>query len=304
MITEAWLEFVIYGMLGLLSLLLWWAVLENLLTRSYSVREALFGPSPNVAVAWDLLGGFCAIGLVASSIISGEALANLWLDVEYTALILLGTVALLAGLRLLLAGLLRVWFYGSLDAQGQRISINNELFVQRNLATGVFSATMYLMLAMSLLELDPVALVAGVWLSLWNLLGVWFVGLLLIVLHSLTCLGLGPREHLLRESFHENNPAAPCSFSGLLAGTLLTFHALTTQLGSAAHAWQSAELWWLLALEVVSVLIMRGLLQLALRVLLGVRLREELLQRRNLAWGVLDGGLMFGFALIFQAVLL
>ena len=132
-------EFVVYSLAGILSFMLWWATYEWVLTRNHSIREAIFGRRPNPAVALDVFGGLMAMGLLNYMVIGGPTLSSFWLDLEATGLSLLGTLFLLAVLRLLIGGFLRLWFGKQRDAQGQIITINNELFGQRNLATGLFS---------------------------------------------------------------------------------------------------------------------------------------------------------------------
>ena len=51
------------------------------------------------------------------------------------------------------------------------------------------------------------------------------------------------------------------------------------------------------------VLALRGVLYVALRGLLGVRIGEQLLARRNVAWGVLDGALIFGLFQMLTALI-
>ena len=95
-------EFGVYSLVGLLSFMLWWAIYEWVITRNHSIREAIFGRQPNTAVALDVFGGLMAIGLLNYMVISGPALKSFWLDLEATGLSLLGTLLLLAVLRLMI----------------------------------------------------------------------------------------------------------------------------------------------------------------------------------------------------------
>jgi uncharacterized membrane protein YjfL (UPF0719 family) len=297
------IEFCAYALLGIVSFVLWWAIYEWVLTRGLSTREAIFGRTPNTAVALDVCGGFLAMGIINYAVISGPALSTFWLDLEATALSLLGTMLLLGLLRLAIGEFLRLWFGGRRDAQGDVVTLNNELFRQRNTATGLFSTALYLLLVFGLLEEDLLNLTGARLAATWNMLGVWLLGLVTLLLHSWLYLGLGGRHHLLHESFHENNPAAPASLLGLLAGVLILNHQLLAPLPFGEHIFSHWEHWGFVLLGMVSVFVLRGVLYLLLRGLLGVRIRHELLVRRNPAWGILDGGLIFSLFLILIALI-
>lgn len=295
-------EFAIYGGLGVINLLIWWMIYDWVLTPKLSLRDALFGRNPNPAVALDIFGGILALGILNYQIIASPALGSLWLDVQATALTLLGTVILLGVARIGISGLLRIWFGNRKDAQGDIVSFNNELFRQRNLATGLFSTAVYLILVAGLVEEDLLNIDGYRIEATYNMLGVWLLGGVVILLHSLLYLGIGPRNHILYESFHANNPAAPTSLLGLVGGMLLLNHRLLDQLDSQQHMFNVPDLWLLLGGALLTVLILRGILQLLL-LPLGVRLRHELVDRDNAAWGILDGGLIFGFFLLIIALL-
>ena len=61
--------------------------------------------------------------------------------------------------------------------------------------------------------------------------GFAFLGIVMIVLHSFLYLGYGPRNNILHESFYDNNPAAPCSLLGLVAGMLPLTHQVLLSFG-------------------------------------------------------------------------
>ena len=296
-------EFGVYSLVGLLSFMLWWAIYEWVITRNHSIREAIFGRQPNTAVALDVFGGLMAIGLLNYMVISGPALSSFILDLEATSLSLLGTLLLLAVLRLLIGGFLRLWFGNRRDAHGQIITINNELFSQRNLATGLFSTALYLILVSGLIQEDLLNITGNRLAATYNMLGVWLLGLIIVLLHSWLYLGFGPKQHILHECFHENNPAAPISLLGLLGGILILNHRLIDPFIAGEHMFSSWEHWGFLLLGVVAVFAMRFVLYLVILVFLGVSIRKELLVKRNQAWGILDGGLIFSLCLILNALI-
>lgn len=303
MVWQPWIEFGVYSLVGVFSFVLWWAIYEWVLTREYSTKEAIFGRQPNAAVALDLFGGFLAMGILNYSVISGPAMESFRLDLEATLLTLLGTMVLLGLLRLLIGEFLRLWFGNRRDSHGQIITFNNELFRQRNLATGLFSTAMYLILVAGLVEEDLLDITGNRLAATFNMLGVWTLGLLVILLHSWLYLGLGGKHHILHESFHENNPSAPTSLLGLLGGVLILNHQLLLPLEDGAHMFNQPVHWGLLVLGMVSVFALRGLLHILLLGLLGVSIRSELLVKRNPAWGILDGGLIFSLFLILIALI-
>ncbi|MEE8554305.1 MAG: DUF350 domain-containing protein [bacterium] len=295
-------SFAVYSAVGIAALLIWWVVYDLVLSRGLPLRDAIFGRRPNPAVALDVLGGMLAMGILVYAIISGPQVDSFWPDLEAVGLSLIVVIALLALLRLAAAGLLRLWFGNRRDAQGDRVTFNNELFRQRNTATGIFSMVLYLILVAGLVEQDFLDLSGHRAIAHWNILGVWLLGAGVILAHSLLYLGIGSRHHILHECFHDNNPAAAFSLLGLGGGMLALNHGLIGSLRPGEHMFNTPELWYYLAGALVFVLVARYALQAILVVLFGVRLRLELV-RDNVAWGILDGGLIFTLLLMLIALI-
>jgi len=295
--------FAVYAALGILMLIVWWLIYQAFLARGHDLREAVFGRRPNPAVAMDLLGGFLASAILLYALISLSPRSSFRLNVPAVATNIMALLVLLAVLRLLLAGFLRLWFGGHRDAQGDIISLNNELFVQRNLASGVFSTNAYMILVAGLMQLDLFNQSGNFLHQLWNMLGVWLLGLVLITVHSFFYLEYGTKNHILHECFHDNNPAAPFSQMGLIMGVLPLNHQLLIIFGPGQHMFNSPGLWIMLGMIVLFVLIARGVLQVVLWVTVRINLRHELVIADNVAWGLLDGGLIFALVLIFLALM-
>ena len=299
--------FIVYSGLGIATLLVWFLIYQFILARGYSLREALFGDDPNPAVALDLLGGFLATGLLIYSVLSRSPLTSFQRDLPI--MIGIGTVMLimLVLLRFAMAGLLRLWFRQRRDAQGDIVSFNNELFRQRNLATGLFSTIMYFILVAGLVaglaEHDLLSTTTFRIERIWNMLGTWLVGTIAVVVHSNLYLGFGPRNHILHECFHDNNPGAAFSLLGLVGGILLVNNQLLSTIGFKEHLFNTPSLWWFLGLFLILVLLVRGVLQLVLLAAIKVNLGKELVIRDNVAWGILDGGLIFILFLILQVLI-
>lgn len=296
------LTFAAYAGVALLSLLVWWVIYDLVLTPGLPIAGAVFGRQPNVAVALDILGGLLALGILNYSVINGPQLGSLLVDLEATGLTLLATIVLLGALRLGMGGFLRLWFRKSRDAQGDIVTFNNELFRQRNLATGLFSTALYLILVAGLVEEDLLDITGYQWEAALNMLGVWLLGGVVVLLHSWLYLGLGTRNHILHECFHDNNPAAATSMLGLVGGMLLLNNNLLEGLEQGEHMFNIWELWVFLLAALAAVMVVRWLLQLILLAFFGVNIRRELVIRDNPAWGILDGGLIFVLFLIFIAV--
>jgi uncharacterized membrane protein YjfL (UPF0719 family) len=293
------LLFAIYAAIGIVTLLVWWLIYETVLARGHKVRDAVFGKHPNPAVALDLLGGFLASGILLYSIVSFAPRTSFRLNIPAVALSILGVVVLLGLLRLLVGRLLRLWFGNRRDAQGDLISINNELFKQRNMATGLFSSVLYLILVAGIVELNVFDLSTQGLHQVWNMLGIWLLGFVLVVVHSFFYLEYGTKNDILHECFHDNNPAAPFSLLGVVGGILPLNHSLLITLGPGRHMFNSPELWVYLGLILLFVLLARGVLQVFLYLTTGINLRYELVIHDNVAWGLLDGGLIFSLILIF-----
>jgi hypothetical protein len=290
--------FALYAGVGVVTLLAWWTVYALALSRGWSLRSALFGRHPNPAVALDLLGGFLAADFLIYSIISLAPMASFRLQIPAVALSILATLALLAVLRFLIAGLLRIWFREHRDAQGDIISLNNELFRQRNIATSVFSTVLYMILVSGLAQLDLWNMEGGRIEGVYNMLGIWLMGVLVVLIHSFLYLEYGARNHILHECFHDNNPAAATSLFGLVAGMLMFSHHLLGLFIPGTHMFNTPILWLFLGGVLVLALLLRGVLQVILWLAIGVNLRHELVIHDNVAWGLVDGGLIFSLFLI------
>jgi len=290
--------FAVYSGVGVVTLLVWYAIYALLLSRGYSLRQALFGERPNVAVALDLLGGFLAAGFLIFATISSAPEASFRLHIPAVALSILFALALLAALRFLIAALLRLWFRERKDAQGDLISLNNELFRQHNVATSLFSTVLYLILVAGLSQLDIWNLVGTRVDGIYNMLGIWLMGAVVVLIHSSLYLEYGLRNHILHECFHDNNPGAAASLLGLIAGVLMLTHQLLALFVPGSHLFNSPYVWTMLGGVLLVVLILRALLQLLLWLAIRVNLRHELVIHDNVAWGVVDGGLIFSLFLI------
>jgi hypothetical protein len=66
----------------------------------------------------------------------------------------------------------------------------------------------------------------------------------------------------------------------------------------------SWDLWIFLAIILAFVLLARAVLQIVLFVATGINLRHELVIADNVAWGILDGGLIFSLLLMLLALML
>ena len=296
--------FAVYSCVGILTLVVWWLIYEAILARGHDVRKAVFGKRPNPAVSLDLLGGFLATAILLYSIVTQAPRTSFRLNVPAVGVSILVILVLLTVLRLLVAGLLRLWFGDRRDKQGDIISMNNELFVQRNVATSLFSTVLYAILVAGLVELDVFDRNQEGVMQLYNVLGIWLLGFVLVVIHSFFYLEYGTRNHILHECFVDNNPAAPFSLLGLVAGILPLNHYLLITFGPGQHMFNTPELWVFLAIILAFVLVARAILQVVLYAATGINLRYELVIADNVAWGILDGGLIFSLLLILIALML
>ncbi len=295
--------FGVYSLVGVLALLLWWVIYQAVLTRDFSVREAVFGENPNAAVALDLVGGMLATGVLFYFTLRFPSSSDFWQNTWNVAKNLAGLLLLLTVLRLLLAALLRVWFRNKKDALGEIVSLNNELFEQRNMAASIFSNSLYLILVAGMLQLEfgfsYQYQVAGI----LNMLGIWMMGVIVVVLHSILFLGFGVHNHILHECFHDNNPAAASSLLGLTGGFLLLSYRILNQFKPEMHIFNTPHIWFSVGAMLVGVLVARAVLQGIVLATTRINLSRELVIRDNLAWGVLDGGLILTICLVLVSFL-
>jgi hypothetical protein len=118
------------------------------------------------------------------------------------------------------------------------------------------------------------------------------------VLHSLFFLGLGFRNDILHEAFHDNNSAAASSLLGLTGGFLLLTNHILSQFKPDMHVFNSGQIWISVGVMLLAVLVARGILQMVVLATTRINLSKELVIRDNFAWGVLDGGLILVACLI------
>ncbi len=90
---------------------------------------------------------------------------------------------------------------------------------------------------------------------------------------------------------------------GLLGGVLVLNHQMLVPLPWGEHMFSGWQHWAFLLLGLVAVFVLRGLIYVLLRGLVGVSIRQEVLVRRNPAWGIIDAGLIFGLFLILIALI-
>jgi len=291
-------KFAFYSVFGGISLLVWLAIYQFALARRYSVLDAVFGNRPNAAVALDLVGGMLAAGIIFYFILrhptSREFWPNAWTAVKTMAALLV----LLAVLRVLLDGLLHIWFGARRDAQGDLVTLNNELFRQRNLATSILSICLNLILVAGMLQLELRYSYRFQVAGALNMLGIWLMGVLVVLLHSFFFLGYGTRNHILHECFHDNNAAAATSLLGLTGGFLLLSNHVLGKFRPGIHIFNTEEIWMSVGIMLLFVLVARVVLQILVYAATGISLREELVVRDNVAWGIVDGGLILILCLI------
>ena len=88
-----------------------------------------------------------------------------------------------------------------------------------------------------------------------------------------------------------------------MGGILLVNNQLLSTIKFNEHLFNTPSLWWFLGLFLILVLLVRGVLQLVLLAAIKVNLGKELVIRDNVAWGILDGGLIFILFLILQVLI-
>ena len=297
--------FAVYSIMGLAALLLWWVIYQVVLARKFSVMDAIFGQSPNAAVALDFLGGMLATGILFFFLLQHPTSRVFWTNVFTVGKSLIVLLVLLALLRIFLDGIVRIWFGSKRDAQGDVVSLNNELFNQRNFATSIFFSSLYLILVAGMLQVSVADSYRDQITGSLNMVGVWLIGAMVVLLHSFLFLGYGTRNHILHECFHDNNPAAATSLLGLIGGVfILTNHILSQfKLRPGVHIFNSSEIWLSVGTMLLLVLLVRAILQLVVFAATRLSLRKELVVRDNVAWGMLDGGLIFILCLILVSFL-
>ncbi|MDH4120443.1 MAG: DUF350 domain-containing protein [Deltaproteobacteria bacterium] len=299
----ALIKFMVYGGLAVGAMLVWWVFYTRMLTRGFSARDAVFGQNPKPAVALDLMGGVVAMGILIRSALVRPPLETFVQNMEAALVTLAITIVLLGVLRWVVNGVLWVWFRGKTDIHGDPVTVNNELFLHNNLAAGLFSATVYLVLAAGLIQEDMLNLAGYRQEGTFNILGVWALGAATIFFHSLLYLGFSREKSILYQGFHHNNPAAALSLMGLMSGMLLLNHMITRTFMPGQHMFNQPELWAYLGTAMVLVLVVKTLARVVFWFTLGLDVRKELVARQNAAWGLIDGGLILSLFIILVGLL-
>ncbi len=207
----------------LIGFILGWFMYSKIILRKINLKDALF-EKDNLAAWIEFLGAFIFPTLyLAAKAIEGPAHEDIFMDLLICIGYEVGFIVIFTVLRLF--SNLAIKEISPPDVEG-KISLNNEIYNQKNVAASLFSATLSIISVSMIMFLDfmPEELFA----SLFKILTVVVYSLIALMVYSIV---LRSKTTLFKEIFVDNNPAAGIALGGFILAveTILT-HTIEYQL--------------------------------------------------------------------------
>lgn len=200
----------------ILSFSLGWLLYDRIVTRKISLHDALF-EKDNFAAWVEFIGAFIFPSLyLAAMAVEGSASDNIWFDLGTCIIYAAAYIILFTVLRLLSGSVIRL--INTSDNEGI-ISLNNEIYNQKNIAASLFSVAVSTISVTIVRFLD---VLPGYFVtSVFKMLEVLIFILLSFAVYSLV---LRRRTTLFKEIFIDNNTAAGVCFLGFIfaIGTIIS----------------------------------------------------------------------------------
>ncbi|HEY9061656.1 MAG TPA: hypothetical protein VIO64_14275 [Pseudobacteroides sp.] len=207
----------------LIGFILGWFMYSKIILRKINLKDALF-EKDNLAAWIEFLGAFIFPTLyLAAKAIEGPAHEDVFMDLLICIGYEAGFIVLFTVLRLF--SNLAIRQISPPDIEG-KISLNNEVYNQKNVAASLFSATLSIVSVSVIMFMDfmPEELFS----SLFKMLTVVVYSLMALIVYEMV---LRSKTTLFKEIFVDNNPAAGVALGGfvLAVETILT-HIIQYQL--------------------------------------------------------------------------
>ena len=259
---------------------------SRVVLRKINLKDALF-EKDNFAAWIEFVGAFVfPVLFLASKAVEGAADSNIWLDLASCTIYAAAYVVVFTLLRYL-SGVV-IGSLGRNDEQG-RINLNNEVYVQNNIAASLFSVSLsiifvsairFLNLAQGLLEV-----------SVYRILVLLLFTLAALVVY---CLLIRHKTALFKEIFMDNNPAAGLNLAGFVfAVEILLTNAVSLQVEFDLFALAATSAVWLVLLAVLSILF-----KYILTKLIKIDIWKEVYEQNNVGAALGQCALYAGIALV------
>ncbi|WP_010250959.1 DUF350 domain-containing protein [Acetivibrio cellulolyticus] len=191
-----------------ISFCLGWVLYDKVILRKIKLSEALFDKD-NFAAWVEFIGAFIFPALyLAAKAVSGSVSDNIWIDLLVSGVYAVSYVVMFAVLRLLSGKIVK--FIGTEDSHG-KVELNNEIYVQKNVAASLFSVALSVIFANIVTFLDVLPQYFPI--SVLKMLGIFVLTTLAIIVYFVI---LRRRTTLFKELFVDNNIAAGIHFVGFV----------------------------------------------------------------------------------------
>ncbi|MDP4180444.1 MAG: hypothetical protein Q8942_05050 [Bacillota bacterium] len=200
----------------LIGFILGWFMYSKIILRKINLRDALF-EKDNLAAWIEFLGAFIFPTLyLAAKAIEGSADENVFIDLLICIGYEVGFIVIFTILRLFSDIIIKQ--ISPPDVEG-RISLNNEVYNQKNVSAALFSATLSIISVSFIRFIDFMP--DEIFASMFKVSSIIIFTLLAFVVYSLI---LRAKTTLFKEIFVDNNPAAGVAVAGFILAveTILT----------------------------------------------------------------------------------
>lgn len=259
---------------------------SKVILRKVNLKDALF-EKDNFAAWIEFVGAFVfPVLFLSSKAVEGAADSNIWLDLASCMIYSAAYVIIFTLLRYL-SGLV-IGSLGKNDEQGG-INLNNEVYVQHNIAASLFSVTLSIIFVSAIRFLN---LAQGfIEVSIYRILILLVFTLAALVVY---CLLISHKTTLFKEIFVDNNPTAGLNLAGFVfAVEILLTNAISLQVDFDLFALAATSAIWLVLLAILSVVF-----KYILTKFIKVDIWKEIYEQNNVGAALGQCSLYVGIALV------
>jgi len=288
-----------------------WLMYDRVATSGHSLSKALF-EDRNFAAGFEVVGFLVIEVLIAVSAMSGEEITAIndagvmvvdyARDLEAVAVTILFCNLTFFIFRWLASQVLRFRFRGKLDAHGEEVRFNNEIFGQKNLGASLFSLSFLLIMYFMIIQEDFLGTQLYQVESYFNMLGVFLTGMIVYFLHNLLFLDRG--HTTLDELFIDNNAGVGMSLVGFMFTVLFLQSRLIDQFTQGEHFFNSSsDTYVYLVLMLAFILIFRKAFTITIGLWTGRSYQKDFLVDDNPVVGLLDFGFVASAGMLLGVIL-
>ncbi|MDP4093263.1 MAG: DUF350 domain-containing protein [Bacillota bacterium] len=267
----------------LVSFVLGWGLYRYVVLRSINLKDSLF-EKDNAAAWFEFIGAFIFPTLyLAAKAIEDSASDNIFCDLLYCLLYAVIYIVIFTILRLLTGAFVKSV---KLTDEGGKVSLNNEIYVQKNISAALYSITFSLIFVSIIKFLD---FSSDFTTSLLKLSSILVFTLVAFIAY---CLIIRKKTSLMKEIFIDNNIAAGADFLGYI-------FAVELMLGSAVSLQVDFNFPELLTVSAIS-LALFGIFTVVFKIIFSlivkVKLWKEVYEQNNLGAAIGQCALYIGIA--------